>query len=235
MLKCAKCGEEAEYKVVKRFNLLRIKPLYLCATHRRKFETTQDIVIMAALAASLIACIVSLPRHAPPPPPTPPVAGGLPAAGALDPRDLDGDGYVSWWEAHVTGDQLVNFQKIGYPFEQLLHEGEPTKAVRKRIDVAAFIAAAHPAAEGAESIAAIFNHPKLMQRFVDKYADPAAPLQLHGVYLTTDLYAAFLLLDSANAANSVICLEKITAAQEAALNRLSATGAKADGKRKRKG
>jgi hypothetical protein len=222
MIKCAKCRASAKYKAVKRFHVFPIAPLYLCEEHRKGFDNIQDVILIGLLAMSLILAVAGMPYRRIGAPAS--AAGGAAESAtppAFDPRDLDQDGFVSWWEEHITGEQLLNFSKVGYPFEQILHMGEPTKSVKKRIEIGAFGEALKSTTETGAPWSNFFHHPKLMERFFAKYTNPDSPVQIRGVYLTHDLYLAILLIDDKDDTRNAICLEKLSPSDEAILAKLA--------------
>jgi hypothetical protein len=220
MLKCDRCESDAQFKATKLYHLFPIKTVYLCEDHRRAFERWQDIALMIGVTLSLALSIFSIHHQL--------LERGTRTRQEIAAqqqtyaaKDLDHDGRVSWFEEQITPEQLANYKAVGYPFNRVLQTGDPTKSVRKKIEVAAFVEAILAPLDAVAPLAGKFNHPLLIRSFVQQRAAPDASPQLRGVYLTHDDYLALQLTAPDDEERSLICLEKLTPEQQAALDALA--------------
>lgn len=222
MEKCARCSLDAKFKATKRLLIFPSKPIFLCDIHAREHERTSDRVIVIGLAIAIVLALLSLNPlrfltdnkeiQAPSTAAAPLVA------------DLDGDGRVAWFEeqAFATPEAMANFRKTGYPFAKVLLPDSPTRAIRKKINVAAFLEAAQQPNEKGQTLLHKFNHPLLMKRFVDRHAKIGAKIEIRALFLTHDPYLAFVLARRGVDERTLICLEKLSPDQEAAIDLLEA-------------
>jgi hypothetical protein len=226
MEKCAKCSLDAKYQVVKRLNLIPVAPTFLCEIHRREYDRNEHVFVVVGLAIALVLALMSLQPwtafdadRALPSSPT--------AAAQLD-GDLDGDGRVAWFEeqAIANPEAMRSLEQVGYPFAAVLLPDSPTRPIKKKISVEAFLRAAHTPDENGETLVVKFNHPGLMERFINKHNGPGAETLIHALYLTHDPYLAVVLAAPESEEFSLICLEKLTQDQETAIEALDSAPVK---------
>lgn len=212
MIKCDYCDLDARFKAEKRFNLFRIQPKYLCDVHRRRFERHEDWLLLGGL---LLAILLGV--------------GGFYGSFTMrenqvreetvrqqeySVKDLDHDGRVTWFEEQVTPAQMQNFNLTGYPFFKILYPPTPTKPVKKRLDVAGFLAAAQPETTQGTTLLKAFVHPILMRNFLVDHTSGKAAQQIRAIYLTHDEFLAFALAKPGSESIEMICLEKLSPEQE---------------------
>jgi len=200
--------EPIEYIAYKRYNLFPIKPRYLTEWQKKKFERTDDLFLIVLLILSITLLAFSYAQDWQRKKTD--IAQTLAnQQQSIDQRDLDHDGRVTWSEERATAEQLQNLQITGYPCQILLRPGEPTKAVKKRISLSSFLAAATGNDANSRAMQAYFQFPKLMRRFLDKYTQPDASHYLSAVYLTHDSFLALVLSPRSDQSQPMICLEEL--------------------------
>jgi hypothetical protein len=220
MIRCRHCSLDAKYKVIRRFNAVPIRPLYLCEIHRKRFERVQDFLLISALVLTLALFVISFMTDQANKNEVATVER-IQESQVFAEKDLDRDGRISWFEEQVTTGQMAYFRELGYPFTTVLSPTAPTRALKRRIDVAALLQAVREPTPENQIILTMFPHPKLMKAFLDKYSAPDAKPNLQAVMLTHDGELAFVLLDTENEQNSRICLERLAPDQETEIEKLA--------------
>ncbi|HPQ70138.1 MAG TPA: hypothetical protein PKW95_13505 [bacterium] len=207
MAQCAHCQSPAKHVAVKRFSMFGIQPRYLCEHHKKKFERTEDLLLILALIVSVAFFVASLYHDV------------LQAKNANQQallqqeqvyaeRDLDHDGRVSLFEAQTDEQQMQNFRQVGYPFVRIILPGEPTKSVFKKIDTKTFANAVLNGQDG-QQMAGLFHHPRLIKNFLVKYTNEQASPFLKAIFLTHDLNIAYVLGTQENGAGTMICVDPL--------------------------
>ncbi|MDP8224878.1 MAG: hypothetical protein P9L99_16080 [Candidatus Lernaella stagnicola] len=220
MAQCSQCGDDAHWKIVKRLNFVPVKPFFLCDEHRQEMERKEFTFIIAGLVISLVIVLISLAPWrflskqesiAP-----------TPIQAEMVVADLDRDGRVSWFEqqAVASDEVMANFKQFKYPFARVLTPDSPTRPIKKKIALDAFLNASQTSGTAGGSLVNRFNHPLLFDRFVQRHTDPTAQLQIRALYLTHDPYLAIVLAKPDTEEPSFICLERLSPDQEQAVDAL---------------
>jgi len=225
MIKCRTCELNAKYRVKRLFNVIPVKPFYLCEQHKKSYVVFQDMVLMIALLAAIGLFIFSHSRQK-----TTVVAAVTPEEKTFielrppDERDLNNDGRISFYEDQIAvgSSEYDNFLAIGYPFRQILVPPQDTPSIQYYLDLNAFLKATIHSEKS--PLIPLFHHPQLMDKFLRQYTMENAVPRLEAVIIAHDDYLAFALLDPTSQIINSICLEPLDEELAAALGKLPRDG-----------
>jgi hypothetical protein len=184
---CSKCGETAVLYSTKRYHLFSTQRRFYCQNCQSGIEKREDLLLIFNLvfAALFVTAMVflntmGLSRNK--------NNDALIAQKILE-RDFDGDGQIDLWELQATQQQIDNFKQLGYPWEVVESGNNPTRAFLLSTSPREWSVLERSNAE----LKNIFNFPDVMSRFIAKNTNPASPVQIDRVFLTSSRDVAFIL------------------------------------------
>lgn len=188
-LKCRSCSNPAEFIVHKWFRIIPADDRLFCTPCLKEAERREDLILVAGLLFMLITFVLAIwadMRKA-----NAPVSSSAKAkmmgSGAIDPKDLDQDGRVDYFEETATLDMRDRAKKNGYPWQVMEGRDSQGKPFRFKFQPAQF----KELYERQEN-RGIFNFPLLMDKYLSNITSPNSKVQLFKVYLTQDKEIAFI-------------------------------------------